>query len=242
VWGLVAEQVREHRQPAAADNPLLHWQAMVSDGIIKALDGYRDLRDRNLEKIFLAIYDSPVVQAMLGVGPTDEPPRPRPGMDPARVALIEARIAELKAGVAEGGAREAAIRALVYIGMAGPGVDERAFNTLREIRAGNHGMTLEEFKRILRAQYFSLMLDPAGALAAIAKMLPADSAKRASMLEGIRRTVRAAGAVTGVRAERLAQVERLFAGSAASPRTARVPRKTAPVPRRARRASAAAAH
>jgi hypothetical protein len=62
------------------------------------------------------------------------------------------------------------------------------------------------------------------------------------MLEGIRRTVRAAGAVTGVRAERLAQVERLFAGSAASPRTARVPRKTAPVPRRARRASAAAAH
>jgi hypothetical protein len=238
----LAEQVREHRQPAAADNPLLHWQAMVSDGIIKALDGYRDLRDRNLEKIFLAIYDSPVVQAMLGVGPTDEPPRPRPGMDPARVALIEARIAELKAGVAEGGAREAAIRALVYIGMAGPGVDERAFNTLREIRAENHGMALEEFKRILRAQYFSLMLDPAGALAAIAKMLPADSAKRASMLEGIRRTVRAAGAVTGVRAERLAQVERLFAGSAASPRTARVPRKTAPVPRRARRASAAAAH
>src|SRR4029079_19766041 len=101
-----------------------------------------------------------------------EPRTQRPGLDRARVALIEARIAELKAGVAEGGAREAAIRALVYIGMAGPGVDDRACNTLREIRAENHGMALEEFKRILRAQYFSLMLDPSGALAAIAKMLP----------------------------------------------------------------------
>ena len=238
----LAEQVREHRQPAAPDNPLLHWQSLVSDGIIQALDGYRDLRDRNLEKIFLAIYDSPVVQAMLGVGPTDEPPRPRPGMEPKRVALIEQRIAELKAGVAEGGAREAAIRALVYIGMAGPGVDERAFNTLREIRAEHDGLTLEAFKQALRAQYFSLVLDQAAALAAIPKMLPADSAKRASVLEGIRRTVRAAGAVTGVRAERLAQVERLFAGSASSPKAPRVPRKATPAPRRARRSSAAAAH
>ncbi len=161
---------------------------------------------------------------------------------PKRVALIEQRIAELKAGVAEGGAREAAIRALVYIGMAGPGVDERAFNTLREIRAEHDGLTLEAFKRLLRAQYFSLVLDQAAALAAIPKMLPADSAKRASMLEGIRRTVRAAGAVTGVRAERLAQVERLFAGSASSPKAPRVPRKATPAPRRARRSSAAAAH
>ena len=64
----LAEQVREQRRPAAPDNPLLHWQALVSDGIIQALDGYRDLRDSNLEKIFLAIYDSPVVQAMVGVG------------------------------------------------------------------------------------------------------------------------------------------------------------------------------
>ena len=64
----LAEQVREQRQPAAPDNPLLQWQAMVSDGIIAALDGYRDLRDRNLEKIFLAIYDSPVLQAMVGMG------------------------------------------------------------------------------------------------------------------------------------------------------------------------------
>ena len=64
----LAEQVREQRQPASPDNPLLQWQAMISDGIIAALDGYRDLRDSNLEKIFLAIYSSPVMQAMVGLG------------------------------------------------------------------------------------------------------------------------------------------------------------------------------
>ena len=51
------------RQPAAAVAG-----AWSRTGSSPALDGYRDLRDRNLEKIFLAIYGSPVVQAMVGVG------------------------------------------------------------------------------------------------------------------------------------------------------------------------------
>jgi hypothetical protein len=173
--------------------------------------------------MFLAIYDSPAVQAMLGVGPDGEPPRPRPGMDPARLAAIDERIAELKAGLADGGPREAAIRALLYIGMAGPGADERAFNTLRQIRAEHEGMTLEEFKQAVRAQYFSLVLDEAGALAALPKMLPADAAERTRMLEVIRRTVRAAGAVGGGKAERLAEVERLFGDSRSASRAAGKP-------------------
>ncbi len=42
---LLAEQVREQRRPASSDNPMLQLQAAISDGIIAALDGYRDLRD-----------------------------------------------------------------------------------------------------------------------------------------------------------------------------------------------------
>ena len=95
---------------------------MISDGIIAALDGYRDLRDRSMEQIFLVIYSSPLLQALVGLRSSDEAPRPRPGMEPERIAFIEQRIAELKARIAEGGAPEAAIRCLVYIGMAGPGV------------------------------------------------------------------------------------------------------------------------
>ena len=115
--------------------------------------------------------------------------RKKPGLDKAHVALIQERIAELKAGIAEGGPREAAIRALLYIGMAGPGADERMFNTLRQIRAENEGLTLQAFKQTVREQYFKLHLDCEAALAAIPKMLSADPARRTRILEALHRTV-----------------------------------------------------
>jgi len=222
----LAAQVREQRQAVAPDNPFLQWQAMVSDGIVAALDGYRDLRDSSLEKMFLAIYSSPVLQALVGLGAPDEPVRQRPGLEPERVALIQRRIAELKAGIAEGGAREAAIRALVYVGMAGPGVDERAFNVLRQIRAQYHGVTLQAFKQMLREQYFSLILDREAALAAIPKMLQSEPGLNTRMLETVHRTVHAAGEVSGERAKRLAQVDELFRASLPAAKTKRVARKT----------------
>lgn len=214
----LAEQVRQQRQPASSDNPFLQLQAMVSDGMIAALDGWRDLRDRSLEEIFLAIYSSPVLQALVGIRASDAPPRRRPGVEPERLAFIQQRIEEIKARLAVGGVREAAIRSLVYIGLAGPGVDERAFNVLRHIRAGQEGITLEEFDRALREQFFSLLLDEEAALAAIPKMLPAETGARAQALEAIRRVVTATGAASGDRAERLARIESLFRrGAPAAP-------------------------
>ncbi len=119
-------------------------------------------------------------QALAGPRAADEPPRRRPGVEPERLAFIPSRIAEIKARRAEGGGREAAIRSLVYIGLAGPGVDERAFEVLRRIRAEHGGgLTLQEFKQVLREQFFAMLLDRDGALAAIPKMLPADAAVRA---------------------------------------------------------------
>jgi pimeloyl-ACP methyl ester carboxylesterase len=232
----LAEQVRENRQPAAPDNPLLKWQATVSDGIIAALDGYRDQRDAGLEKLFLAIYSSPVLQAMVGTGSPDATPRPRPGMDPERIAHIKKRISTLKAGVAQGGVREATIRALLYVGMGGAGADERSFNTLREMRAENEGMTLDEFKQTVREQYFCLVLDPEGALAAIPDMLPADAARRKRILEAIRRTGMAGGTAGGEQAARLAKLEELFAAGARATPAKKAARKTAA--KTARRAKA----
>lgn len=206
----LAEQVRQQRQPAAPDNPLLQVQARVSEGIIAALDGWRDWRDRSLEQIFLAIYSTPLLQALVGRRASDEPPRRRPGLEPEELAFIQQRLAELKARIAEGGLREAVIRSLVYIGLAGRGVDERAFNELRQIRAEHGGLTLQEFKQVLREQFFALLLDQDGALAAIPQMLPADAEARAKMLTVIRTVVSAAGELTGERAERLVQIETLF--------------------------------
>ena len=219
----LAEQVRAQRQPVSDDNPLLQWQAAMSQAIIAALDGYRDLRDASIERIFLGVYGSPVLQALLGLAGSTEPPRKSPGIEPARAALIRQRIGELKARLAEGGPREAAIRALVYIGMGGEGVDERAFNELREIRSENQGLTLQAFKQVVREQFFSLLLDREAALAAIPKMLPADAATRSRIVDAIRRTVTAAGQVSGEKAQRLQQIEKLFAGAVPAG-----PRKTLP--------------
>jgi hypothetical protein len=152
-------------------------------------------------------------------------------MSPERVAMIQSRIGELKAGIAKGGAREAAIRSLLYVGMAGPGADERSFNTLRLMRAENDGLTLEAFKQAVRDQYLSLVLDEEAALAAIPAMLPADAGKRARILQAVRRTVDADGD-SGEESARLATLEKLFrSGSTAvtQSKAARKPaRKTAP--------------
>jgi hypothetical protein len=223
----LAEQVRAQRQPVSDDNPLLQWQAAMSQAIIAALDGYRDLRDASIERIFLSVYGSPVLQAMLGLAGTTEPPRKSPGIEPARAALIRQRIGELKARLAEGGPREAAIRALVYIGMGGQGVDERAFNELRQIRSENQGLTLQAFKQVVREQFFSLLLDRDAALAAIPRMLPADAATRSRIVDAIRRTVTAAGQVSGEKAQRLQQIEKLFGGATTAGPRKSVPRKAA---------------
>jgi hypothetical protein len=207
----MADQIRQQRQPISPDNPLLQWQAKMSEGIVAALDNYRDLRDKRMEQIFLATYSSPLLQALVGLPAAGESPRKRPDMDPERLAFIESRIAELKARIAEGGLREAAIRSLIYIGMGGEGVDERAFNELRNIRAENDALPLEAFKQILREQFFGLKLDRDAAMAAIPAMLPADQAQLSKALEAIRRTVKATGEVSGERAKRLAEVEKLFA-------------------------------
>jgi len=206
----LAALVRQQRRPCQADNPLLDWQRLVSDSIIAALDGWRDLRDQSCEQIFLAIYSSPLLQAFVGLKATDEPPRRRPGLDPERVAFIQQRIAEIKARLAEGGLREAAVRSLVYVGLAGPGVDERAFNELRRIRAEHTEMSLEDFKQVVREQFFALMLDVDGALAAIPQMLPDDADARSAMLADIRQVASAAERLTGERARRMARIERMF--------------------------------
>jgi hypothetical protein len=208
----LAGQIREHRHTRAPDNPFVQVQAMASSQIIALLDQWRDLRDHAQENIFLALYGQPILQALLGLRGAEQTPRRHPGVEPERLAFINKRIAEIRARIAEGGPREAAIRSLLYIGLAGPGADERAFAVLRQIRAEHGGgLSLHDFKATVREQYFALLLDPEGALAAIPAMLPAEPSARDAALEAVRRVVHAVGTPEGASAERLAEIERRFA-------------------------------
>lgn len=206
----LADQVRKKRQPSSSDNPLLKWQVMISDRMIALLDGWRDVRDYSLEQIFMGIYGSPLLQILVGLQATDESPRRRPGMEPEEMEFIRRRVAQLKARIAEGGLREAVVRSLIYIGMGQRSVDERSFEALRRIRGQHSDVTLEEFKGLVREQFFALLLDHDAALAAIPAMIPADKDMRTRALDIIRRIISADGKPVGEEADRLMEIEKLF--------------------------------
>jgi pimeloyl-ACP methyl ester carboxylesterase len=207
----LAEEVRANRKRVNNENPFLQLQTAFSEQVIAAFDGIRDFQENLSEQLFLAIYGSPVVQAMLGLCANDEPPRRRPGDEPEELAFIENRIAELKSRIASGGAREASIRSLLYVGRAGRGADERAFALLRKIRAQySQGLNLQQFKELVRDQYFMLMLDEEQALAVIPDMLPDDMDERRRSLDAVRKIANVAGVMTPESEMRYRRIEALF--------------------------------
>ncbi|MBT8340936.1 MAG: DUF3141 domain-containing protein, partial [Desulfatitalea sp.] len=113
-----AEQVRAHRQPVAADNLFLQWEKCCAAWMTHSLNVFRDCRDRMVEQSFFGIYNQPWLQALMGLGASDEPPRVRPGRDPERIAHVQRQIEMLHANMDQGGPREATIRAIAYIHMA----------------------------------------------------------------------------------------------------------------------------
>src|SRR5256884_3197402 len=128
-----AEEIEEDRKPVSKDNPFLVFQEQVSKQIVNALDSWRDSQEALSEAIFLNIYGSSALQAALGIDPKSEPSRRRE-MSAEHRAMLEKRIAELKSRIGAGGLREAAIRALLYIGSARGMVGERRIEALRQIR------------------------------------------------------------------------------------------------------------
>lgn len=206
-----ADEIEEKRKPVAEDNPFLAFQEQMSKQIVHALDSWRDAQEALSETIFLNVYGSPALQAAVGIDPNWESSRRRE-MSAEHRTMLEKRIAELKSRVGEGGLREAALRGLLYIGSARGMVDERSIEALRRIRrdAGSSRLTLPEFKMLVREQFFMLLLDQQGALAAIPKMLPEDVAQRLAAVAMIREVLSASGEITGERASRLQRIAALF--------------------------------
>jgi hypothetical protein len=210
----LAAWTREHRNPVSAANPFLAAQENVSRQIIAALDAYRDLRDGLVESTFLTVYGSPAVQAWFGIDPSSARPLRKAAKSALHGELVQRRIAELKAAIASGGIREATIRALIYIGMARTGVDERGFEAIRRIRRASADMPalpLAEFKALVRDQYFMLLLDPEGAIGALPALLPDDAETRQKALAIIRQVLAARGGLSGEAEIRMRRIAGLFA-------------------------------
>jgi hypothetical protein len=187
------------------------------------LNAYRDLRDQTLEAAFDAMYGSPLLQALVGLGASDESPRRQPGREIAHIALVAQRIQELKDAIPQGGPREAAIRALLYVRMPDGVVDERGFNFLRRMREeAGQGMSLAEFKRVVREQFFMLLVDGRRAVEAVPGMLAKDPALAARVRAMLRRHIETLGLRSDEAKARLAELQNLLAEGVESP-TAHVP-------------------
>jgi pimeloyl-ACP methyl ester carboxylesterase len=210
----LAEQVREQRRPASADNPLLQAERRMGEQIERLLDGYRDARDRTTERLFNAIYGSAWVQAMLGLSGAEA--IATPARDETYEALVQQKVATLRARLAEGGLREAAVRMLIYAGSDTLSVDSRGFRMMQRVRdeyersAVADRLSAIERRALFKEQYFMLLLDEDGALAALPRLVP-QPAEREAALDMVRRVLTARGELTPARKDRLARVEHILA-------------------------------
>jgi hypothetical protein len=123
------------------------------------------------------------------------------------------RIADLKSQIDKGGLHEALIRSLLYIGIARGYVDERGFEMIRRIRQAHaeKALSLAEFKKTVREQFFMLLIDEDAAVAAIPALLPVDAAARASALDILKQVLRSSGEIKDEIEVRLQEITRLFA-------------------------------
>jgi hypothetical protein len=208
----LAEAVRENRRPAAPDNPFLVWQKMVSDQILRSLELYRDARDSACEALFQAVYDSPWVQAAVGLrSAAAEAPKPRV-RDMAREALTEKKFAAIKARIAQGSFNEGLIRILVYTGREESKFDARSFRMLETIHSEYSQVTpisFREFRELVKDQSYMVLLDEARALATLPTLLQSDEARRQA-LELAVRVATAGRPLSSVREKRFRKVREVL--------------------------------
>ncbi|AIT27672.1 PF11339 domain protein [Bordetella holmesii CDC-H635-BH] len=208
----VAEQVREHREPIAADNPFLVAQQMVSQAIVAGLEIFTELRDAAVERSFMNIYGSLPAQNLAGLGARPGAPRKHPGVSPEHLDFMRTRHAELRARMNQGGAREAAIRMVLAVSGAGGGLDERSYAMIRRLRADSEtSISLQGFKDAVRDQALLMLMDGPAAVRAIPKLLENVSADGIRLiLATMRHIVEATQPLTPRAQEVLQEMERLF--------------------------------
>ena len=206
----LAGQVRENRKSVAGDNPFVLMQENFSNQIVTALDAWREASETLSERMFLAIYGSPTLQAAVGIDPAATRPLRKAAKNPLHQELLQKRIAELKSRIPAGGIRAAIIRGLLYAGMKRAAIDERGFELARRIREAHGDMPIADFKALVREQFNILLIDQEAALAAIPSMLPPEMGAREKGYDLIKQLLSARGELSAADKNRLSEVARLF--------------------------------
>jgi pimeloyl-ACP methyl ester carboxylesterase len=235
----MADNARESRRPVSLDNVFWQAQERMGKAIESSLQAYCDMRDRFLEATFHAVYGSPVLQALAGLKASAASPRHRPGVDAVYRAFVAQRIDEIMQNIARGDPREAAIRALLYIRMPEGIADERGFRLLEHMRehAGS-GLSLAEFKTMVRDQFLTLLLDERRAVEAIPAMLDTDPELAQRMATTLRKLIEVVGVESKLGKTRLAESTVMFESRRKVKSPNGAPKESAPPSRQPRAPSA----
>jgi hypothetical protein len=217
----LADSVRAARKPVAPDNPLLSLEKVASTWITTCWEGYRQARDAMTEAMFLGVYGSPLLQAMVGLGTQHAPTERRIDRELVREADEAKMRVELERRFEVGGLPQAVLRALIYVRVPERSVDERGFAALRAVRAmqpANDRMSVADLKACLKEQYLLVRLDEERAVRAIPRLLPDSEHARRAALDALLQVLGAPGALPEEAVRRLTRVEALFGVSPAAHR------------------------
>ncbi len=209
----LAATARAERKPVSPANPLLAMEQAASAWITTCLQSYGAARDAMQEHMFLTMYGSPVLQAMVGLGPDTNRSLHKADRDLLREANESRLRTELESRFETGGPPEAMIRALIYIAMPARRIDERGFAVAKAIREARHpGQRLSQprLKELFTEQFLLLTMDSPRAIEALPELLPTDMNARRETLAELKRVVTASGSLSDESARRLAEVEVLF--------------------------------
>ncbi|MFZ0100660.1 MAG: DUF3141 domain-containing protein, partial [Pseudolabrys sp.] len=207
---ILAKQVREERKGVSKDNPFVAMQENFSTQMVRALDAWRQATETWSERMFLAVYGSPTLQAAVGVDPGGTQHLRKAAKNPLHRELLQKRIDELKSRIAVGGVRAAVIRGLMYSGVGRASIDERGFEIARQIRRAHGDMPIADFKALVREQFNILLIDQEAALAAIPSMLPPDTESREKAYDIIAQIMSAKGELSADDKKRMDEVAKLF--------------------------------
>ncbi len=181
----MAKMAREHRAPAATDNPFLAIEKAWADRVEHAIDSWRDVRDAMSEIAFHAIYGNLAAIGVTGDDSAEEAETARRSL-----AIEPAQLPAARAAVAEGGYAEAVIRMMILLADARGGVRRSRLarsNTLLTTEAPFAGMPPAARQAIIREQTLIVTLLRQEALAALPKLLKtaADRRKALAVVEHV---------------------------------------------------------
>ncbi len=213
VEGLAAA-VKENRKPVSNANIFWQLQETMSGQIVAALDGYRDLRDAASEKLFLDLYGSPWLQAVMGMRGASAYSVQKASRDIEREYGVQQRIHGLRELAGVGGLPEAMVRGLLYAVLGGKGFDEREFNMLHQLFTEQRGlpaMQQKDVKALVRQQHAFLAIDEDYAMDKLSKLLDSVSlAEEWLALDAINEIVAAQGTLTSNEIRRLGRLNKYF--------------------------------